>query len=438
MKKRKGYLEVIAFGILIFASLIGAWTFYNSYKGESFNRQITELQKLQTNEFSSSSTENILYSIVEFNTEEVLKRSADMGGVYKQNSMVDTWFCNKAMVPNVSGVLRCAYENAHKKINDQIENIEDPVMQELTITKPGIFYFNINENDALSGFFDEFIPITIKNGSILLNTQNIRSSNNIDIETKIKLRYLYLYNGFKRWVEKNIYWDKMCKAGSKCVQNNDDLDSVMYEALEELRKEFDEYVNCTFKRLNTTFYKEAPTCGQSECRIWSVAHPYGKPPRFPQEANCIHNCDSPYGSFNINSYIGKDLGTSSTGLVPCQEEILCPALPPSVCNPNPQPFKKPCRKPKSANIEAKYYFECADTKYVSSTPEGGVEELKYGIDVYASIIALKSCGKLICECPKEKGPCGPGAPNEPNIEPTPSPGTGGGTPSEPPPDKPGS
>ncbi|MCS7135225.1 MAG: hypothetical protein NZ893_02180 [Candidatus Aenigmarchaeota archaeon] len=201
-----------------------------------------------------------------------------------------TFYCNQPSPPNFRILLHDIEILTNTTFNEYLQQVkfDDPNLN-LEISKSTCISFDINENDLMSGKYNEEFNVSEYGSQIKIKYGDnfIQESNEIKDETIVRNRFWLIYSGFKRWAETTRAFENICGClqdssicGCQNIQCNSNCENCrplylctresILNGVKELDQIFnDEFIECEGRLENCVLNIEDSSCkDEISCGGW--------------------------------------------------------------------------------------------------------------------------------------------------------------------------
>jgi hypothetical protein len=387
----KGQLIPFVFMILLVATVIIGYIFYNTFYGTNYQLQIFNTRVIDAVRNLIEDFKNYLKLSLTYSSHQALREHACESGLIG----AEAWICNGPGPVEVEQSKACleVYTKYYLSVYTTFFNTSLPVaVSKVNSTQ---VVYGVNKEDVFSGKYDEGnFWVNSSGAKIAISATNINEYEGVDMNDFItKDRYWYLFRNFYDWAEADVYSPCVCsKVGCACGSSSSGeevcgttCDAQAHEcaqkALDDLQRRFDKYVKCDMIE-GCCAQGVGPPCGSPcGCQPWE---------NNICASGCRHNCNQPpppgdicpVGATGFSA--NAEYSTSSNPYSNTNSKISFSADDICTCH-------------YEARLAAGYRYWCIDTKYNVPSDKGPVP-LKFV--AYASAFfrdPCRCCGA--CTCP---------------------------------------
>ncbi|MBU5688126.1 MAG: hypothetical protein KQA41_01150 [Candidatus Aenigmarchaeota archaeon] len=389
-KKSQSSLIIIV-GIISVAVLL--WIF-NLYKQTSDTKEFLKnlkISKIQEYlEMFKGYTRNSLILSAHKSTIEISKKG---GNPFREP--IRTWICTDPIYPSVNEIRYFLSESTKNSLNSYLLNANKSKQTEdikILIDPSTCVDYDVSDSSLMKGENDEKFNVGAYGSHIYINYDfdAVNSTNSV-YEEITRDRFWYIYRNFREWASKNTFKKYVCqcmnlickcdKSGScseKCLVFEECINNALNNALNDLQKSFDEYVECGY--VKNCCYQEKQSCGDvAGCTNWENPPQcnkcnYGNPDKL-----CTAN-DLTLSSNEKKSYFYEEYYTPRMAL-PQEPEDTCADKKVEMWN--------------TVKASTEAIFSCVDKKYVLSSPE---KYITFNVHVQMSLQSRQCYSEGQCTC----------------------------------------
>jgi hypothetical protein len=385
----KGQLIPFVFMILLVATVMIGYIFYNTFYGTSYQLQVFQTNVIDAVRNLIEDFKDYVKLSLTYSAQQALREHACKGGLIG----AAPWICNgpNPVEPEQSKQCLEIYTKYYLNVYASFFNTSLPVKVS-TVNFTNLVY-DVNRNDVFAKKYDEGnFWVNSSGGKISISATNINEYENVDMNDFVtRNRYWYLFRNFYDWAMADVYTPCICgkiscscHSGSGeqvCTSCRDSVEDCAQRALNDLQRRFDEYVKCDMRQ-ECCAQGRGPPCGSPcACLAW---------PNNICQSECTHTCKEPPQPPPICPVGSSGISFSQIGY--------------SVYNPysNAKTYKisfspDECYCHYEARLAAAYHYWCIDYKYNVPSDKGPVP-LIFKVGVIAFLRnPCACCGP--CECP---------------------------------------
>jgi hypothetical protein len=386
----KGQLIPFVFMILLVATVMIGYIFYNTYYGTNYQLQIYHTRVIDAVRNLIEDFKDYLKLSLTYSSHQALREHACSGGLI---GAVE-WICNQPNPVEVEESKSCleAYTKYYLSVYTTFYNTSLPVrVSKVNSTK---VVYDVNEEDVFSGKYDEGkFWVNSSGAKISISGPNINEYENVEMNDFItKDRYWYMFRIFSDWANADVYSPCICSKLSCACSTSSSGEEVCgttcdaeakqcaQTALDNLQGRFDEDVKC-YMRKDCCAQGVGPPCGSPcGCQGWEnticvspCQHECKQPPQ-PGDICPVGSIQSVgySASEESNPYLSKN-----SNKISFQGDI--------------------CTCHYEARLAARYHYWCIDQKYNVPSDKGPVP-LTFKADAIAFWRDPCRCC-TICTCP---------------------------------------
>jgi hypothetical protein len=390
----RGQLVATVFIVLLAASVIIGFIFYNLFYGTKYQSQVFSINTIDAVRNLIESFKNYLHLSLTYSSDQALREHACVGG----SVGAAPWIVNgpNPVEPQFSKQCLEKYTKYYFDVYSTFFNTTLPV--ELAKENSSICIYDVDSGKVLSGSYDEGnFFVNCSDVKVMVSGQNVKEFESVQIDDYIsKDRYWYLFRNFYDWAMADVYSPCICKAiGCSCSSSSGEefcsscsqpVENCAQIALDNLQARFDENVKCKMEKLCCKQGIGPPCNGECGCKSWEnmcmaknnheCADPElgEKPCPLSTKKTSFLLADSTYENSNIFSSYSKislaDENSTELGL--CRVE---------------------------GRISGGYRYTCEDYKYFVPSEQGPVP-LTFRANAYAfwrdpcacCVLCIQDCG----------------------------------------------
>jgi hypothetical protein len=367
----KGQLLPFVFLVLLVASVMIGYVYYNTFYGSEFQLNVFNVRVIDAIRNIIEDFKSYVKLSLTYSSHQALREHACKGGLIG----AVPWICNgpNPVEPDQSKQCLEKYTKYYFNVYTSFFNSTLPV--EISKANFTNLAYDINIGEISSGKYDEGnFWVKSSGAKITITSDNANEFENVDMNDYVtKNRYWYLFRNFYDWAMNDVYSPCICQnigcscgsgsseevCGSGC---NSAAESCAQTALNDLQGRFDEYVRCDMKQACCA---QGTVSGSNDCGCKGWQNNICISP-------CQHECRDPsplelcppgssgysasqvaYSGYN-NPYLktgGYKISFSSADKISFQSGDIC------------------CIE---ARLSAAYTFWCVDTKYNVPSDKGPV------------------------------------------------------------------
>jgi len=386
----KGQLIPFVFMILLVATVMIGYIFYNTYYGTNYQFQIYHTRVIDAVRNIIEDFKDYLKLSLTYSSHQALREHACSSGLI---GAVE-WICNGPNPVEVEDSRSCleAYTKYYLNVYTALFNTSLPVrISEINSTK---IVYDMSRDDVFSGKCDEGnFWVNSSGAKIAISGTNINEFENVDMNDFItKDRYWYMFRIFYEWAKADVYSPCICSkvwcacsssssgeevCGDDCANKAEDCAE---KALNDLQRRFDENVKCE-KIKGCCAQGVGPPCGSPcGCQGWEnqicispCKHECREPP--PTGDICPAGSTG-YSSLKVEYSSNPYLKKFSNKILFSPEECWCHY---------------------EARLAAGYMFKCTDFKYNIPSEKGPVPLIFKAGAIAFWRDPCRCCGS--CPCP---------------------------------------
>jgi hypothetical protein len=394
----KGQLIPFVFMILLVATVMIGYIFYNTYYGTNYQLQIFNTRVIDAVRNLIEGFKDYLKLSLTYSSHQALREHACLGGITGCEGQLGRscpWILNGPNPVEVDQSKACleAYTKYYLNVYTNLFNSSLPVM--LAKGNSTEIIYGVDSEGVFSGKYDEGnFWVNSSGAKISISGTNINEYENVDMNDFVtKDRYWYMFRIFHDWAEADVYTPCICKALTcACSSSSSGEENCAANCLSEAEACADTALNDLQGRFNVkdNFVK----CERNrDCCAQGIGPVCGDPP----------------GCLGWSSRCLSQKEHSCVG--PPPTEKLCPISQESSSSISESPFstqsnpyyskvsfqEEECWCHSEARLAAGYTFKCTDYKYYVPSEKGTVP-LIFTADAIASLRDPWRCC-TVCICP---------------------------------------
>jgi hypothetical protein len=386
----KGQLIPFVFLVLLVASVMIGYVYYNTFYGSEYQLNILNTRVIDAIRNIIEDFKNYAKLSLTYSSHQALREHACKGGLIG----AVPWICNgpNPVEPDQSKQCLEKYTKYYLNVYSSFFNTSLPA--KVSIRNFTDLVYDINAGNIFSGKYDEGnFWVNSSGARITITSTNANEFENISMNDYItKDRYWYLFRNFYDWAMADVYTPCICgKISCSCssgsgeetcgTQCNADAEDCANQALNNLQGRFDEYVKCE-KTQQCCAQGIGPACsGACGCQGWSNNICISP---------CQHECKDPFPLEICNP--------GSSGYSASQVAYSGYSNPYSNSHPYKISFSPDdCYCGIEGRLAAGYRFWCTDIKYYVPSANGPVP-LTFSASAIAFLKDPCACCST-CGCP---------------------------------------
>jgi len=288
----KGQLLPFVFLVLLVASVMIGYIYYNTFYGSEYQLNILNTRVIDAIRNIIEDFKSYVKLSLTYSTQQALREHACKGGLIGAGP----WICNQPNPVEPDKSKQCLEKYTHYYLNVYASMFNSSLPVKISKANFTNLVYEVNGGDVFSGKYDEGnFWVKSSGAKITITSDNANEFENVDMNDYVtKNRYWYLFRNFYDWAMNDVYSPCICQMSScSCGSGsseqvcgtgcNNAAETCAQSALNDLQKRFDEYVKCDMKQACCA---QGISSGYNDCgcKFWTNSI---------CSSGCEHNCAEP-------------------------------------------------------------------------------------------------------------------------------------------------